>query len=316
MVCQPLRLALLIGAITAVAVSPVRADFRAPRGCDPCASGTSKVAFRNVGCTQWVRECYQVKRTTYKVECRTETYDTFRTECVPVVKERTVTVQKRVPVWTEETRKVCKNVTVYEERTVNKTSYKYVQETSTKKQLVRLGHWETREVKPFLGGLGGLFDGLGHGCHDRCAPAKNTCNTSCPKTVKHWVCCPEYKNCPVTVCKKVCVTEAVKCKVAVCKQEVREEKVKVCTYKCVTENRVEKCTVYETRKVPCKATKTVRVCVPCETTVNCTRLVQRPAAPAAPAACGNDCCNRGNLLANLRGRLAHDCNRDCNRSCK
>lgn len=317
MVCQPLRLALLIGAITAVAVSPARANFRAPRCCDPCGSSSSATApvFRSAHCTEWVKETHAVKRTAYKVECRTETYDTFRTECVPVCKERTVTVKNRVPVWTEETRKVCHKVTVWEDRTVNKTSHKYVQETCMKKQLVRLGHWESRETQPIFGGSG-LFSGHGHGkaCADPCK-SSDACRPT--RTHKVWVPCPEYKECPVTVCKKVCVTEAVKCKVAVCKTEMREEKVKVCTYKCVEEKRVVKCTEYETRKVACKATRTVRVCVPYETTVNCCKWVQRPvAAPATSAACGKStaCCERQGLLSRLRDRTAcstHSRSRDC-----
>ncbi len=340
MVCQPLRLALLIGAITAVAVSPVKAGFRAPNCCNPCGPSTTGPAYRSVGCTEWVRETYTTKRTAYKMECRTETYDTFKTECVPVCKERTVCVTKRVPVVTEQVRKVMHNVTVYEDRIVNKTSHKYVQETVMKKQLVRLGHWETREVPALFGGIGGglgggLFGGHGHGhcgnaCSDACAdPCKtsNSCSNPCrTRTVKKWVHCPEYRCCPVTVCKKVCVTEAVKCKVAVCKQECREEKVKVCTYQCVKENVVQKYTAYETRKVACKATRTVRVCVPYEETVTACRLVPRTVAPACgptnacgpTTACGstsncgasNDCCGSrfGNLFSRIRcgGGLRHN----------
>jgi len=327
MVCQPLRLALLIGAITAVAVSPARANgFRAPRCCDPCGSSSCATApvHRSV-CTEWVKETVPVKRTTYKVECRTETYDTFRTECVPVCKEKVVSCVKKVPVWKEECRKVCHKVTVYEDRVVNKTSYKYVQETCMKKQLVRLGHWECREVQPLF--HGGLFSG-----HGSCGDACNTgCNDSCrpTRTRKVWVHCPEYRECPVTVCKKVCVTEPVTCKVAVCKNEWREEKVKVCTYQCVTENRTVKYTAYETRKVACKATRTVRVCVPCEETVNCTRWVRREVAPApactTTTSCNtNACCDRGSLFHGLRDRVGcighsfrnRDCCRPtCNTSC-
>ena len=91
MVCQPLRLALLIGAITAVAVSPLQASFWAPRCSNPCNSspcaGTTAPAFRTVTCTEWVRENVTTTRKAYKTECRTETYDTCRTECVPVCKE-------------------------------------------------------------------------------------------------------------------------------------------------------------------------------------------------------------------------------------
>jgi hypothetical protein len=349
-----LRLALLIGAITAVAVSPVRAGLRAPRCCDnPCgpSAGTSTAgagatapAFRTVTCTEWVRENYTTKRTTYKVECRTECYDTFRCERVPVCKERTVSCVKRVPVWTDQCRKVCHHVTTYEERVVNKTCYKTVQETCMQKQLVRLGHWECREVcgggllGGGHGGGGGLFSGHGHGrgcnsgCNDSCGNGNgsNACNDNCrpARTRKVWVNCPEYRECPVTVCKKVCYTEAVKCKVAVCRPEWREEKVKVCTYQCVTENRVVKETCWETRKVPCKATRTVRVCVPCEETVTCCRMVPRTVTrqvPCAPACETTSACCESRFGGGLfrhggGGRLRgnSDCgghNRGCGNNC-
>ena len=75
-------------------------------------------------------------------------YQTCKTECVPECIEKTVCVTKRVPVMKEECRKVCKKETVWEERTVNKTSYRHVQETCMKKSLVRLGHWECKAKLP------------------------------------------------------------------------------------------------------------------------------------------------------------------------
>lgn len=310
MVCQPLRLALLIGAITAVAVSPVRANFRAPRCCDPCGSSPSATApaFRSVTCSEWVRETYTTKRTAYKVECKTETYDTFRCEKVAVVKERTVCCVERVPVWKEETRKVCHNVTTHEDRVVKKTSHKYVQETSMKKQLVRLGHWECKEVGSLFGGCGDPCK-ASKGCDDSCRPAR---------TRKVWVHCPEYKECPVTVCKKVCVTEDVKCKVAVCKKVWKEEQVKVCTIQCVKKERVEKYTVCETKKVPCKGTRTVRVCTPYEQTVTCCKWVKKETTKQVPCAkSSNNCCERAGLLSRLRDRVCNDsCNKSCDRGCR
>jgi hypothetical protein len=283
-----------------------------------------------VTCTEWVRENVPVKRTVYRVECRQEQYDTCRCERVPVCKERVVCCVKKVPCWSEQTRKVCCKETVYEERMVNKTCYKTVQETCMKKQLVRMGHWECREVCPvFGGGNGGLFGGHGHhggcnsGCGDSCGNNNNCCETCRPtRTHQHWVHCPEYRECPVTVCKKVCVTECVKCKVPVCRTTWKEEKVKVCTYQCVEEKRVEKYTCYETRQVACKATRTVRVCVPCEETVNCCRWVQKtvcrqvPCAPACNTSC-NNCCERGGFFQGLHDRLHNrDCCRDsCSSGC-
>jgi hypothetical protein len=353
MVCQPLRLALLIGAITAVAVSPVQASFWAPRCSSPCESspcaGTTAPAFRTVTCTEWVRENVTTTRKAYKTECRTETYDTCRTECVPVCREKVVCVKTRVPVMKEECRKVCHKVTVWEDRVVNKTTYKHVQETCMKKTLVRMGHWECREVTPLFSGFGngGLFGGLGHGCGHRgaCGDAcgapcasnacDNACNNACrpTRTKKVWVSCPEYKECPVTVCKKVAVCQAVTCKVAVCKNEWREQMVKVCTYQCVEEKRVVKYTAYETRKVACKATRTVRVCVPYDETVTCCKLVPKtvtrqvacaaPCASTCNTACNNACtsnacCERGGWLRGIRERLRHNgdcCRTSCGSSC-
>ncbi len=324
MVCQPLRLALLIGAITAVAVSPARADFGARGCCDPCGSSSSATAPCYRGCTELVKEAYQVKRTTYRVECKTETYDTFRCESVPVCKEKVVTCVKKVPVWKEECRKVCHKVNVCEERTVNKTCHKFVQETCMKKQLVRLGHWECKEVTPLFSG--GLFSG--HGCGSSCGTScGSSCGTSCgsacdtcckpARTRQVWVHCPEYKECPVTVCKKVCYTECVKVKVNVCKNEWREEKVKVCSYQCVEEKKTVKYTCYEQHKVACKATRTVRVCVPCESTVTCYKWVRREVAPAPACTtscgtCGDACCNSG-FFSRLRERFA--CHSSCNTGC-
>jgi hypothetical protein len=187
-------------------------------------------------------------------------------------------------------------------------------------------------VCPVFGGGGGLFSGHGKGgcCNDPCA---NNCNDNCrpARTRKVWVHCPEYRECPVTVCKKVCVTEAVKCKVNVCKPVWREEKVKVCTYQCVEEKQVVKVTEYETRQVPCKGTRTVRVCVPYEEVVNCCKWVRREVAPKCapvcapacpqPAACPtttNNCCDpcaRTGFFSGLRDRFAnrgcHSRTRDC-----
>jgi len=287
-----------------------------------------------VCCTEWVRETYQVKRTAYKVECRTETYDTCRWESVPVCKERTVCVTKKVPVYRDEVRKVWENVTTWENRTVNKTTYNYVQETCMKKQLVRLGHWECREVQPIFGGLGGgrsgLFSGHGHGaccntgCDNGCGNT-NACNDACrpTRTRKVWVSCPEYKECPVTVCKKVAVCTPVTCKVAVCTKVCKDVTVKVCTYNCVTENVVQKYTCYERRQVQCKATRTVRVCVPYEVCETRCKMVPRTVTRTVDACdngcsnASNSCCDRGGLFSGLRGRLSsfgsHSCGRDCNR---
>ena len=276
MVCQPVRIALLLGAITAVTVSPARADNCAPACTQPCT--------RTIQVTECVPETYKVKRTVYTTECKTEVVDSFKCERVPEVRERTVCCVKKVPVMKTETRKVCKTVTDYEDRTVMKTSYNTVQETCMKKKCVRTGHWEcvTECRTNYMGVLHNHF----HKCCDPCNPC---CQEPETKTVtkKKWVHCPEYTECPVTVCKKVCVQTPVTCKVAVCRKVWSEEQVNVCTYQCVTENRVEKYTVCVERKVPCKVTRTVRVCVPHEEEVTCTRMVARTVSREVPA---NDCC--------------------------
>jgi len=321
MVCQPLRLALLIGAITAVAVSPVRASFWAPRCCEsPCSSspcGTTAPAFRTVTCTEWVKENVTTVRKAYKYECRTEACETWRTECVPVCTKKVITVTKRIPVCKEEIRNVCHKETVYETRTVNKTCYKNVSETCMKKHLVRLGHWECKEVTPLFGGGGGLFSGHGHcGCDSGCSDACNSCRPT--RTRKVWVNCPEYKECPVTVCKKVAVCEPVTCQVAVCKNVMRQEKVMVRSFQCVQEQQTVNCTTYETRKVKCVTNRTVRVCVPYDQTVTCCKWVQKTVCRQVPVttccSTGCDSCERGGFLSGLRDRLrSHgDC---CRSSC-
>jgi hypothetical protein len=282
MVSQPVRIALLLGAITAVTVSPARADNCAPACCQP--------ATRTIQVKECVPETYKVKRTVYRTECKTEVVDGFKCEKVPEVRERTVCCVKKVPVMKVETRKCCKTVTDCEERTVMKTCYKNVQETCMKKELVRKGHWECQTVA----------------CQPKkCCDPCNPCGTSCcpeTKTVKKWVNCPEYRECPVTVCKKVCYQEAVKVKVPVCRQVWTEEKVNVCTFECREEKRVEKYTVCVERKVPCKITRTVKVCVPHEEEVTCTRMVTRIVCKEVPANNCSTSCNSG-------------CSTSCNDSC-
>jgi hypothetical protein len=287
-----------------------------------------------------VPEYYTVKRTCYRTECRTETYNTCRTECVPEWREQVCCVVKRVPVVREECRKVCKMVQTCEERTVMKTCYKTVQETVMQKQLVRLGHWECYETchKPLLGGHGnggGLLGGLCHKnncndpCADNCGQCANTCTTYKTRTHRRWVHCPEYRCCPKTVCKRVCVQVPTVCKVNVCRPVWTEQRVKVCTYQCVTERQVKKVCVMVRRQVPCQATRTVRVCVPYQVDVKCCRMVPRqvqrevPCAPATNCAPANACCEqttccqtRNRCFSGLRNRGGRGCghhnrNADC-----
>lgn len=326
MVCQPIRIALLIGAITAMAVSPARANHN--NSCsNSCAPACSTPSTRTIMVRECVPETYTQKVTRYKVECRQEEYTYTKCEVVPECRERVVTYTKRVPVTTWETRKVCKNVTEYENRVVTKKVWKTVEETQMKRRLVSLGHWECKEVKPLFGG--GLFGG--HGCNSSCGNSCDPCATNCApvRTRKVWVYCPQYECCPVTVCKRVCVEEPCCVKVAVCKQVWCEEKVQVCKYECVNEQRTEKYTVCVTRQVPCKGVRTVRVCVPYEETVTCTRYVTRCVAKEVPVcqnacpapcqtscstACSTSCCEKDKgcgLGGRLRGLFSSRCDKDC-----
>jgi hypothetical protein len=331
MVRRTLRMALLVGAVTAAVVSPVRADHKAPccnEPCGasaPCAPAPCAPQYRTITVTECVPETYTVKRTCYKYECRTELVDSCRYECVPEVRERTYCVTKRVPVYTTQTRKVCKNVTCYEDRTVMKTCYQTVQETCMRKELVCRGHWECREVPCHSHSL---FRGHGHRNNDCCDPCATTCCAPPTRTVRVWVNCPQYCERPYTVCKKVCVQVPYTCKVAVCKQVWENVTCQVCTYQCVTEQRCEKYTCMVQRAVPCKVSRTVRVCVPYEECVTCTRMVQRQKcvqvpvttccspAPCCPSTCcETSCCGHGHRgLFRGRGHRHHN-NNCCEPSC-
>jgi hypothetical protein len=330
MVC--LRMALLVGAVTAAVVSPAAAHFRkapccndpcgsAPCGAAPCAptaggpapggmaspagpaapAAPAAPAFRTITVTECVPETYTVNRTAYRSECRTETYTACKTVCSAEVRQRTCNVVKRVPVNRCETRRVCKHVTVWENRTVCRTEWRTVQETQCKKQLVRLGHWECQQVAA----CGGLFGGGGkhgrHGCGNSCSNSCDPCaTTSCTptRTKKVWVHCPEYCTTPVTVCRKVRVSVPTVCKVAVCKTVWENVQVNVCTYQCVNETRVENYTVMVPRTVNYQATRTVQVCVPYQQTVTCTRMVARQVTRQVPCAAPSACDNCSNNCSN------------------
>jgi hypothetical protein len=230
---HPIRLALLLGTLTAAAVSPARAAQAVPAPTAP--------KMKTITVTECVPETYQVKRTCYRVECRQETVPGFRCETVCVPRERVCTVVKRVPVQTTETRKVCCNVVTYEDRVVMKNCYEYRQVTCMQKKCVSRGHWECREVCKQPGCLEKL-----------CNPC------ACPHTVtkKCWVSCPVYQECPVTKCQKVCVQKPTCCKVKVCKPVYKEVQVQVCSYRCVQEKSCRSTT--RCKPVKCPATSPAR----------------------------------------------------------
>jgi hypothetical protein len=276
MVCQPVRIALLLGAITAVAVSPARAQDKA----SPCAPCT-----RTIQVNECVPETYTKKVITYKRVCKTEEYDTCRWQVTNECRERVSCVTKRIPVTETVTKKVCKTITVNEKRTVMKTAYKNVEETVNRQHLVELGHWECRERQPLLSGL--LHNSCSTGCGDTC----NTCNNACTRTHRVWVYSPRYECCPVKVCKKVCYQTPVEVCVPVCKHVEEVVNVQVCKYKCVQEQVVHKYSVPVLKKVSCKATRTVSSCVPVESTVTCTRMVNRCVTREVPAPATCNTCN-------------------------
>src|SRR5262245_14048647 len=103
MVRQPVRLALLVGAIAAAASTPARAQDKAT--CGP--------TMRTIMVTECVPETYKVKRTVYRTECKTEEYDCTKCVMTPETRTRECVVVRCVPVTTTEKRKVCKNVTCW-----------------------------------------------------------------------------------------------------------------------------------------------------------------------------------------------------------
>jgi hypothetical protein len=289
-----IRLAVLLGALTAVAVSPARA---AEQACADKAPKTTGPAMKTIKVTECVQEKYPVKRTSYKVECRQETVDSFRCETVCEQRERICTVTKRIPVTKTETRKVCHYETTCEDRVVMKNCYENRQVTCNVRKCVSKGHWECKEVCKAPGCLEKLC---------------NPCACGHTVTKKCWVSCPVYVNCPVTKCVKVCVQKPEVCKVNVRKPVYKEMQVQVCSYRCVEEKVVQKYTAQVTKKVPCKTTRTVRVCVPYEETVWCTRTVARTVERQVPACETTTCCSPCRSCGRSRCGLFHRQNGCCN----
>lgn len=278
-----MRLGLALASILAtVAVSSARAgDCCAPAPCAP--------AFRTVCVTEWVPENYQCTRTSYKTECRQESYTVNRCEWTCETRTRNCVTYKQVPEVKTVTRNVCVSVPCCEERTVMQTFVSCKPVTQIVRRCVDKGHWECREVPcpPTL-------------C-DRikaCCCRKSCCNDCCEpccrtKTVRCWVPCPVVEECPVTVMQRVCECRPVTCKVQTCKTEIRQEQYQVCCYKCVPETHVESYQVQVPKYVPCTLTRTVQVCVPVQETVTLCRMVPRVVQKQVPCeqpSCCNVCC--------------------------
>jgi hypothetical protein len=287
MVRQPVRIALLFGAVAAVAVSSAQAEEKpAPATPEKIAAPAPKgPPMRTIQVTECVPEQYQTTRTAYRIECKQEAYTAYRTVCVPETRTRVCTVYKRVPEVRTEVRNVCVRVPVVEERTCIQRRWETQQVTTMVCKTVDRGHYECREVP----------DRWKEFCNRvrRCGRRHDDCCEPCPppptKTVKCWVPCKVTEQVPVTTCKRVCVEVPVKVNVTVCRTVVRQEKVQVCAYRCVPEQRTETYTVNVTRCVPYQATRTVRVCVPYQETVTCTRMVARTVTRTVPVECAPEC---------------------------
>ena len=268
---QLFRTGLVLGIALAAAMSPARAQ---------------EPKTRTIRVVECVPEKVQETRKVCRIECRQEVYETTRCEKVAVVKERVVNVVNKVPVYNVEVRKVCCPVWTWEEKVCMKPCWETRQVTCMQKKCVSKGYWDTCEKETFLSKFGGLLRKDKDCCDD--------CDPRCPKTKckKVWVNCPQYVDCPVTKCQKVCVMKQEVCKVKVCRTEVKQVEVKTCSWRCETTQRVEKYTCWETRQVPCKATRTVRVPVQVEEQVWVTRMVPREReVQVADTCCSDSCCN-------------------------
>jgi len=283
MIWQRARFALLAGLFAVAAAGPARADDAA--AC--CAP-----AYRTVCVKEWVPEQYQCTRTVYKTECKTETYTAYKCECVPETKTRTCTVYKMVPETHMETRTCCVCVPVCEEKTIMQACWTCKPVTKMVKKCVDQGHWECHEVccKPGL-------------CERMCEAWKKHKEGCCycpppvkTKMEKCWVPCKVEIECPVTCMEKVCEYKPVVCKVTTYKREQRTEQVQVTCCKCVAEQKVETYTCITHKLVPFQATRTVKVCVPCQETFTACRMVCHTVEKKVPVceccSCCEPCCSQ------------------------
>jgi hypothetical protein len=349
------RIALLAGLVLASAPVALRAfEDKAPadKGKEPapapkeapkvestampgCGGGTGT---RIVYVNEWVPEQYQTTRTTYRTEYREEAYTAYRTENVQETRTRNVTKYVSVP--TVETRTITEYVKVpsVETRTITKTVMVPCVETRTvfdkvavckpvtvnHRKLVRLGHWECKEVEP-------LFAKCGKSC-DPCNPCGNSCTPT--RTKRVWVHCPEYQDCcetkmvkswecvprtcQVTVCKPQCVTETVQVNVCKCVAQCRQ--VQCTVNKCVAQTCQETYTCCVPKCVAYQATRKVAHCVPCTENVTCCRMVCRQVAktvadcnPCETSCCETKCCKSFDFGSKLRGMFSKGCG--CNSGC-
>ena len=246
----------------------------------PCCAPT----YRTVCVQEWVPEKYQCTRTVYKTECKQETYTAYKCVCVPETRTRCYTVNKMVPEVKTVVRNYCVCVPVCTEKTVMQPCWTTQCVTKMVKKCVDQGHYECKCVccKP----------GLCERIHEACKKHREGC-CYCPppvktKMVKCWVPCKVWIECPVTCQEKVCTYKPVTVKCVTYKQEMRQESCQVTCCKCVAEQKTETYTVLCQKTVPFQATRTVSVCVPCQETVTCCRMVCRTVEKQV--ACCDTCC--------------------------
>jgi hypothetical protein len=325
MLLKPVRVAFLIGLVTAVAASPARAQDPKPGTPEPGKPATKVAPVAADPCVQTIQviECvpenYTTTRTAYRYECRQEACTAYRCEFANEVRTRTCTTYDRIPEVRNEVRTVCTMVPTVETRTVCRPHWSYVTETRMVCKTVDRGHYECREVHS-------CFDGLRnrmrrHHGNDCCNPC--CCECAPVRTRQVWVPCRVTVQCPVTCCRKVCTYEQVKCNVTVCRPVSKQVTVQVCSYRCVPKTHTETYNVCVRRLVPYQTTRTVRVCVPYQETVNCCRMVSRvvtrtvpaPVANACGDGCGNNCCNTCCCESRGHRRLFGGHNRGCRSSC-
>jgi len=290
---QRAAFALLAGTIVIATAIPARAqeemkdEKAAPAPAAAPAAAPAPVSdgccYKTVCCTEWVPVKTMVERTTYKTEYKHEKCTVWKTECVPVCKERTVTCYEKIPVKKKEIRCVVKCVPVCVEKTVMQKHTVCKPVMHTVKKCVDKGCYETIcvEVKP--------------SCFAKLFQKKDDCCNPCPP-------CPKYKTkkvwkpCIVVEEKQVCKMEKfTECRPVTVKctemKKVEEKiEVEVCSYQCVAKTRVEKYTCYEQRKVACEVTKCVKVCVPCKEMVECCKMEKRTVMKQIPVCCPKPCC--------------------------
>jgi len=236
-------------------------------GCGGCGPTTCYV-------NEWVPEYYTTTRTTYKTEWREECYTAYKTEYVKEMRTHKVCTYVNQPC--EEWRTVCKcvgEVPCVETRCVRKKVETCKPVTVHHRKLVRLGHWECHEVCS---------------CKKSCDPCGGCC-TPCTRTVRKWVCCPEYEDCCETKMVKCCDWVSCQEQVTVCKKQYVQEKVKVCVNKCVPCYKDVTCEVCVPKCVPYQCTRKVKHCVPCTENVTCCRMVCKKKEVTCQPCC-TPCC--------------------------